>query len=96
MNKDINICRQVILDRINELKKKEENSRLESDSYKYIEQRLTLLKALEILSCKDSEEDSEKDSDVEFTFTCDCCGEVLSMKYRNVLFGKELCPECYI
>ena len=49
LNKDISICRKVILDTIRELKKKEKEAEFASDSFKYMEQRITLLKTLDII-----------------------------------------------
>lgn len=48
-NKDITICRRVILNTINELKKKEKESEFVTDSYKFMEQRIVLMKALKII-----------------------------------------------
>lgn len=48
-SKDISICRKVILDTISELRKKEKESQFTSDSFKFMEQRMVLMKALKII-----------------------------------------------
>lgn len=93
MTKDIDICKRVILDSIENLKTKEDESEFAKDKCKCMKQRLTLLKALEIITDKDSE---DAENNEELTFVCDCCEETYNMKDRNVLFGRELCPDCYI
>lgn len=90
MSKDIDICKKVILNAIDDLKIKEEEATLTKDKCKCMEQRLILSKSLEIILCQNNE-------DIEqLTFTCDCCGEIYNMKDRHIIFSRELCPECYI
>lgn len=48
-SKDISICRKVILDTISELRRKEKTSEFASDSFKFMEQRMVLMKALKII-----------------------------------------------
>lgn len=48
-NKDISICKKVILDLISELKQREKNVEFETESWEYMMNRLALMKALDII-----------------------------------------------
>lgn len=48
-NKDINICKKVILDLISELKQREKNAEFATESWEYMMNRLALMKALDII-----------------------------------------------
>lgn len=48
-NKDVSICKRVILDTINELERKEEKTEFATESWKYVMDRLTLMEALDVI-----------------------------------------------
>lgn len=48
-NKDVSICKRVILDMISELKQKEKKVEFASESWEYIMKRLALMKALDVI-----------------------------------------------
>ncbi len=48
-NKDISTCKRVILDIIHELYQKEKKSKFYSENSKYMINRLTLMKALDVI-----------------------------------------------
>lgn len=49
-NKDVSICKRVILDMISELKQKEKKAEFASESYGYMMDRLALMKALDVIN----------------------------------------------
>ena len=48
-NKDVSICKRVILDTINELERKEKKAEFASESWEYMMDRLALMKALDVI-----------------------------------------------
>lgn len=48
-NKDVGICKRVILDMISELKQKEKKAEFASESWEHMMDRLALMKALNII-----------------------------------------------
>ena len=48
-NKDVSICKRVILDMISELKQKEERVEFASESWEHMMDRLALMKALNVI-----------------------------------------------
>lgn len=48
-NKDVSTCKRVILDMISELKQKEKKAEFASESWRYMMDRLVLMKALDII-----------------------------------------------